>query len=201
MPRLGEQRACASWPSHAATRVPRERRRRRARSRTWAWSRLQDPLRPSAARRVRDARAAGLARPDPDRRPPGDRARDRRQRWTSAASDVRARVTPAEKLRHRRGAAGGGRGRRGHGRRGQRRSRAAARRRRRRDGPVGNRDGPRGSRHRAHRRRLRHDRGRDPRGPADRRQHPQVRRVPALGEPRRGACSSQSRCSPASARR
>ena len=48
------------------------------------------------------------------------------------------------------------------------------------------RDRARGRRHRPHRRRLRDHRRRDPGGPPDRGQHPQVRRVPALGQPGRG---------------
>ncbi len=169
---------------------------------------LRDPLRPSAAGSVREARHGRHQGGDADRRPPGHRRRDRapagarrraadrrraRRSWTTTSltdavgeASVFARVTPADKLAARRGAPGRRARRRGDGRRDQRHTRATAGRRRRRHGPRRDRGRPRGGGDRPHRRRLRHDRRRRPRGPAHRRQRPQLRRLPPLGEPRRG---------------
>ena len=143
---------------------------------------LHDPLRESAPAAIAGARAAGVGVKILTGDHPATANADRRRAGARAGARPRAHHA-GRQAGDRRGAAGGGRGGRRDGRRRQRRARPAPRRRGRGHGPLGHRDGARGGGHRPHGRRLRHHRGRDPGGPADRRQRAQVRRVPALGEP------------------
>ncbi len=179
--------------------LPRPRRRgghaRRRRS-----ARRVGRAEPGAARRRGPPRsAAGVGRRrdrgrggrryrrhDADRRPRGDGADGRPGARSPRGRGRRARDSRRQ-ARPRRGAPERRRGRGGHGRRRQRRPCAPTRRRRHRDGRVRHRGGARGGGDRAHRRRLRHDRRRDRGGTPDRRQHPEVRRLSPLRQPRRGA--------------
>ncbi len=147
---------------------------------------LHDPLRATTPAAVADARRAGIA----VRMLTGDHPATAQTigRAIGLPDDaIVARATPADKLALVRGAPGERRDRRGHRRRRQRRAGAPARRCRRRDGNVRHRSRARSVRDRPHRRRLRDHRRRGRRGTPDRRQHPQVRRVPALREFRRSA--------------
>ena len=146
---------------------------------------LHDPLRPAARQAVAEARAAGVR----VAMVTGDHPATARAVGRELGLDernVHARVAPAEKLELVERLQAGGRGGGGDGRRGQRRARASPGGRRRRDGPRGHGGRARGGGPRADRRRLRDDRRRHTRREGDHRQHPQVRRLPPLGEPRRG---------------
>ena len=152
-------------------------------------ARRDRPARPSASFGRARGRGGPHGRdqgPDGHGRPPCDRAHDWARARARRPRDSRPRY-PGRQARTGRGAAGVRRGRRRHRRRRQRCARPSPRGRRRRDGSLRHRSCARGGRDRAHRRRLRDDRRRGRRGPAHRRQHPQVRRLPPLGQSRRGA--------------